>query len=415
MLHAKSPHIGLFIICSALIALSACSSDDPASDQRENNTAVENNTIPLNNGKGDVPGKNNEADMGQDHADTGEREEDWAINVSLFPDGDESLKPTKESTEAYMLEVMRNFEPYAKAHDATFLLEPAWDVTELSVGAQALEGRIWKLVPTGGVLTADGLTQDVMTSIVCHEMGHFFSGFPFRTGAMGKFQDLSRFGTFLSAEGQADYFATKDCLPRFWRAEVEKNATEAAKAHPFVVKKCREVYSDANEQNLCARMAVNSEDVLNFINSGGVVFASHTPSTYVAEITSNRHQALQIRLDTFIAGALCTVKNDFNYIPGLVKAPDGFYGKHSVASEQDAKPFACHDDDPGARPVSWFKADMPDPEVFDCSDFDPDTGLKCDGKKLIQCDPDYGIQEDECEEDCVVDDEGFPVCGEDLF
>jgi len=47
------------------------------------------------------------------------------------------------------------------------------------------------------------INRDALALIVCHELGHLYGGTP-----------LKEMGNYISAEGQADYFATNICLKR---------------------------------------------------------------------------------------------------------------------------------------------------------------------------------------------------------
>src|SRR5512145_600042 len=83
--------------------------------------------------------------------------------------------------------------------------------------------RTWLIsVHAGSVPTGDvdcnaqtlPLTRDIAEMLICHELGHFFAGFPFKPILPP--QVMLEKGTYPSAEGQADYFATKTCLRQVW-------------------------------------------------------------------------------------------------------------------------------------------------------------------------------------------------------
>ncbi len=280
-------------------------------------------------------------------------------------------------------------------HEAVIRVIPQWDNPAWSVRAEISNGRNWTLYPRGGILT-EHCTRDTMRWIVCHEMGHFFGGFPFHSAAL-PVENIDQTGTFASSEGTADYFATKDCLPRVWASDPNNAAfrylvPEEGRA------KCDQAWFFPAQRDICYRSIVVAKKAMLWIHQDVDIT---TPESSVASETIRGHFGAQCRFDTLVAGAQCGARNDLAVIPGLVPSPvTGLYGDHSVASEQQALPYACHGDHPGARPRCWFTPDMPDIVLHDCSGI-PGEGM-CDGDTVVTCTPRQGVQRFPCEQGCIM-------------
>lgn len=91
-----------------------------------------------------------------------------------------------------------------------------------------------------------------------------------------------------------------------------------------------------------------------------------TPDTTQVSTTNIYHPAAQCRLDTYFAGALCTIMPDLDVIPGLT-AP---MGKNSMQAELGQAVYSCMTTSPlvGAvgyngknRPRCWFKQQLDGP------------------------------------------------------
>jgi hypothetical protein len=108
---------------------------------------------------------------------------------------------------------------------------------------------------------------DALALIFCHELGHLYAGHP-----------LKETGNYISAEGQADYFATKYCLRRALglldTENIEKRAHRAIK------------------------------NVGKFLaNNWGHPTPSHsTPDTSKSKTTITGYPSPQCRFDTYHAG-----------------------------------------------------------------------------------------------------------------
>jgi hypothetical protein len=72
-----------------------------------------------------------------------------------------------------------------------------------------------------GLLKNPRLTQDTLRMMICHELGHIFGGKPKRNIPMDWDGPVNSDGfSYLSAEGQADYFAGSECFRKITKEKV---------------------------------------------------------------------------------------------------------------------------------------------------------------------------------------------------
>jgi hypothetical protein len=117
----------------------------------------------------------------------------------------------------------------------------------------------------GGMAKIRGMNEDSLILLICHELGHLYGGFPFKDEY-----------NHLSAEGQADYWATKECFPKvITESNVERGLSAALILTAFFAEK--------------RHLPLPTEE---------------TPDLSVVTETMLEHPSPQCRLDTFIAGAL---------------------------------------------------------------------------------------------------------------
>lgn len=96
----------------------------------------------------------------------------------------------------------------------TTLSENEWDQWYIELGRPAMNGGINQSLELDIYLTIDQrqipqVTEAGLAFLVCHEVGHILGGAPY--------YDDSTYHVGMSVEGQADYFAANDCMPRYFR------------------------------------------------------------------------------------------------------------------------------------------------------------------------------------------------------
>lgn len=185
----------------------------------------------------------------------------------------------------------------------------------------------------GGIVRHPLMTYDGLALVVCHEIGHHMGGAPRKWERMNK---------WASDEGQSDYFAPLQCLRRLWKndnneAIINQRKEKISETHS----KCIQSYSDAKEIALCERTLYAALDVTKLVAAARHEDESPNLGTFdpkVVEKTNQEHPASQCRLDTMLAGTLCT------------KSPevfDGVNAENGVCSELSG-------DIIGTRPHCWY-------------------------------------------------------------
>jgi len=339
------------------------------------------------------------------------------------------VAPTRETARAVLDRVTGLYQDYASAAYPQGTHRVVGKIVETDLTAHTNVVFVeadWVIRVTAGWITLPKMTVDVLTLSSCHEMGHFVGGFPF------KYARPHDDGTAVAAEGQADYFATKDCLPRVWADETDSNAAAFAELGSSERELCTKAYSDPKSQYLCGRILTATLRAAQIFYEEGLKDAKtaadaadagagagddadrempaadpklETPDPTVVTATKGDHPKGQCRLDTLVAGSLCDVKTAGTTIPGYVPP----YSKFSAASQEAARPFACQDG-PGARPKCWFH---PNTSEFDCSAFGTRQCVIQNGEPAIRsCDPLAGLSYFPClqNEVCLPDADDDPAC-----
>jgi hypothetical protein len=140
-----------------------------------------------------------------------------------------------------------------------------------------------------------------------------------------------------------------------WKDEPELNAKFKAKVLPFAQKVCDTNYAAQADRNICYRSSVAGLSLATLLaklrESPAPKF--ETPDPTIVESTFEDHPEAQCRLDTYLAGAVCTVPFDKSIIPAK-KLSDKFGPK----AEKEAGRYSCLARDgwvTAQRPRCWFK------------------------------------------------------------
>lgn len=214
-----------------------------------------------------------------------------------------------------------------KSFNKKLIIERRWQEPTVDAFATRDDNNNPVVVINGGLARHPQMTKDGFLLIVCHELGHHLGGAPKILRGNSGLRGWS------SAEGQADYFATTKCLPRFFQEGVESKTFDSdldARDLSLALSKCRD--------NVCARIVLSGLAASKFFAS--LVNGSPEPTllsndpTKVLKTIYN-HPNPQCRLDTFLSGAICDA------------------GKDVPFDSADPKVGACVKDQ-GLRPACWF-------------------------------------------------------------
>ena len=178
---------------------------------------------------------------------------------------------------------------------------PEWENPYITAYV-AQTGDILKLGFWGGMARVPGMNDDAVALITCHEVGHIIGGAPYIGIDLPMYEGLS-------SEGQADYFATYECLQNYF---AQKSDT---------IDYLSRVYdSTSDEARLCSLTGLSQWDealclrVANAINGfshvlellkgeeGGEFSLLGHDHNEVEETLYNSYPSNQCRINTFIAG-----------------------------------------------------------------------------------------------------------------
>lgn len=179
----------------------------------------------------------------------------------------------------------------------------------------------------GGFLNQPEIDEDVLTLIICHEVGHTLGGAPF----LGH----------RSIEGQSDYYATSKCLPRLWSQQDNEIIWEQTEEQDIAENKCYAAHSDRSRAQLCVRSLRAAHKLGQyFARSQGKepVPSLTTADSFVQErgFYYTDYPSNQCRVDTMVSGGLCVLD--------LYAPVDIYRAKNSGCSSGV-----------GARPLCWHQ------------------------------------------------------------
>lgn len=251
---------------------------------------------------------------------------------------------SQEEFENLVDEVTALYEPYAALHGARVQAAKLWSNSTVNASANQM-GSTWMINMYGGLARRPEVTADGFQLVVCHELGHHFGGFPFRPM------------TWAANEGQSDYFATQTCARQLWAKDTKKNQDSALTVHPEARTACDESWITTADRNLCYRIAEAGLSLGTLLaslgNQGEPDFS--TPSDKTVRKTNHAHPEAQCRLDTYLAGAICSVPFDPNVIPGK-DLP--VFSRGNKKAEAAAMDVSCSLYSPlqkvASRPGCWF-------------------------------------------------------------
>ena len=273
---------------------------------------------------------------------------DEPISFSAFNGGASNI--TEDEFKVMIQAFQTAYEGIVSANGGSLSINGDWQSETVNASASQFFGT-WQVNVYGGLARRPELTPDGLALVVCHEMGHHLAGFAFHPGGWGP--------VWAANEGQSDYYATMVCAPKMWGGDLEKNATFRETVSPLAKQLCDEQRTEEAEQNLCYRILAGSESLAQTLAvlKDKPLPAFDTPDANVVSSTFNGHPAPQCRIDTYLAGTMCTAEFNDNLVPGKKVTA----GPGSVDAEREAANHSCTTAGGftlGLRPACWFKARM---------------------------------------------------------
>lgn len=184
----------------------------------------------------------------------------------------------------------------------------------------------------GGLARHPEATADALALVACHEIGHHIGGVP-------KVKMFLFVNSWAANEGQSDYFGSLKCFRKVFENEDNLAAIANFNIPDEVDEKCGESFNDGNEYGLCVRNAMAGRALARLLASlrKSTMPQFNTPDTTVRKwFTYNQHPEAQCRLDTYFAGASCSVSHNEDI------------------SQKEPKQGTCEGMDWGARPNCWY-------------------------------------------------------------
>jgi hypothetical protein len=241
--------------------------------------------------------------------------------------------------------VVAIYEPIIANMGAKLSVEKRWSDGTVNAYAQQ-SGKTYKVSMFGGLARHETITEDGMSLVVCHEIGHHIGGAPKKGGSVsggGWWGGGASASSWASNEGQADYFATLKCLRKTFLNDDNASIVRTLNAPESLIKACNKANkNDKEDSALCVRMGMAGKSVSDLFSVLGKLPATkfETPDAKVVSSTDDNHPKAQCRLDTYFQGSLCEI--NFN----------------EDVSQTDEVKATCHPSlghKIGTRPLCWFK------------------------------------------------------------
>ncbi|MEN9809018.1 MAG: hypothetical protein RLZZ488_585 [Pseudomonadota bacterium] len=276
-----------------------------------------------------------------------------SARAACFPPNKLHLQPIPHErsniSQAQFNSIIRKAEdiyaPVFRAHRATLKIYRYWDDDTVNASANQ-SGSLWEVNMYGGLARRPEVTPDGFTMVLCHELGHHLGGFSFYN------DDES---TWAANEGQSDYFATQACAREMWKDEPEENTKARKTVKPFAKKVCDTNFTLQPERDICYRTSMAGLSLATLLAKLRKAPAPkfETPDTSIVDVTFDEHPDSQCRLDTYVAGSLCSVPFKMGVIPAKRLS-----NKFGAEAEREAGKSSCLARDgwlSAQRPRCWFK------------------------------------------------------------
>lgn len=202
----------------------------------------------------------------------------FLVLILLISEADAASKLSK-TTFKRVLSILKSHYQY-KAQERGSLLEFYTDYDNDWAQAFARRWDTDQVHIYGGVAAINQSTEDTLALFICHELGHLYGGSPY-----------SDTHNELSVEGQADYWAASECMPKIIPKLSYLEASSSSESH-------------CEGDNVCARTLDASYALANFFadNAKNPHPDLSTPDQSIVVQVLKTHPSAQCRLDTFWAG-----------------------------------------------------------------------------------------------------------------
>jgi hypothetical protein len=189
------------------------------------------------------------------------------------------------------------YSPVVASAGGNLVINSFWNSNILNGFADRRDTQ-WLIEINGGLYRNGKITDDGLAALLCHELGHHLGGMPFKADS-----------SWMSSEGQADFYSASICLRKVWGREDNLAAIQILSVPNDLKDQCSIADQINADSALCIRIAMAGFSFVEFnrIEHGyasettAVNFETPAPELNGKALTYPRAQC---RLDTFFAGAL---------------------------------------------------------------------------------------------------------------
>jgi hypothetical protein len=255
---------------------------------------------------------------------------------------------TEEQFNAALDRVETIYAPIVAQHGGKLVVVRKWDDGTVNAYAQQ-QGKTWMVSMFGGLARHETITEDAMSLVICHELGHHLGGAP-KVGASGPTSggwwggNTGATGlSWASNEGQADYFGTLKCLRKTFVNDDNAAIVKTMDVPEYLANACKKSTKGNKEDSaLCIRTAMAGKSVSDLFSALSRLPETKfdTPDRSVVRTTDDNHPKAQCRLDTYFQASICDVS------------------MNEEVSDTDETVGVCHSANgqtKGLRPLCWFK------------------------------------------------------------
>lgn len=222
-----------------------------------------------------------------------------ASSPSMFPktmvlDGTNAYAEviSKADMESLIQSAYDHYTPVSRQFgDAQFRIVMDWRNNGVNAWSDR-NGRSGEVQVLGGFLRHSNSNLPVMAMVLCHEIAHLYAGKPYSTQLPEHPQKR------LCAEGQADYWAAKECFPKLGARLPLANPNPL----PAIVRLC----GNRPDADVCQKALAASVDLMAMLDELGLTEMGPTATSldawdpHVARQTlTSDYPKSQCRLDTF--------------------------------------------------------------------------------------------------------------------
>lgn len=259
----------------------------------------------------------------------------WGLfSVSGYADSE--LRPFIDKV---LNEVRPLYEPVAGSLSLELRVEFRLESPLVVASADRTESE-YLVIIHGGLLRSPRLSADGFRFVLCHELGHLFAGAPRRNVPPEWDGPRADDGlSFLSAEGESDYYANAVCFRRLVEnhsLQDHQKALEEGSPPQSLVQQCNQVWgAESSNSMICQRAALGGLNMLLLVKDFDISFDRKSDEE-ADETIRDFYPSRQCRLDTALAGALC--RSDMSLVLDFYDA-----GRDTCSNQE------------GLRPRCWFK------------------------------------------------------------